>query len=281
MQPADGASREGVGSMITAARQERGLTVEDVSEATRIRATLIRHIEQDDFSACGGSVYARGHIRSIARVLGIDSAPLVAAFDADHGQAVQTPMVAPSPEFDPLPQHDRPRGHRGLGWAPLMIGSLVLVCLVALVMILLPDSSGDESATRSGSSGTSAQAGAPTSAVPAPAAPSSPSTSMNVRVEARDAPSWLEVRDDQEQVLVRQLLEQGQERTVVTERPVSIRMGNAGAVGLSCNGRDVGVLGGHGAVVTVRLVLAASGDCTTSSEADAPGGVAAAPAPLG
>jgi cytoskeletal protein RodZ len=278
MQPADGAPMEGVGSIIAAAREERGLTVEDVSEATRIRATLIRQIEQDDFSACGGMVYARGHIRSVARVLGVDPAPIVAAFDSAHGQ-VQAPLVAPAPEFDPLPQHDRPRGHRGIGWAPLMIGSLTVVCIVALVMLVLPDSSGDGKAGRSGNPGAPVQAGASPSAAPAPTTPSAPPTSMNVRVEAREDATWIEVRDDREQVLVQQLLERGQERTVVTERPVSIKMGNAGAAGLSCNGRDVGVLGDPGAVVTVRLVLAASGDCTSSSEK--PGGVAAAPAPLG
>jgi hypothetical protein len=276
--------------IIAAARQERGLTVEDVSEATSIRATLIRHIEQDNFSTCGGSVYARGHIRSIARVLGIDPIPLIAVYDRDHG-IEPAPVMAPQPEFDPLPHRGLPQrgvaqrgkpARSGFNWTPAMIGSLLAVCLVALVMLVLPDSGGGgDVAARSGAPATSASGGGSATAAPAPApAPSTPvPTSMNVRVEALNAPSWLEVRDDQEQVLVQQLLQRGQERTVITERPLSIKMGDAGAVGLSCNGRGVGVPGGPGDVVTVKLTLAASGVCLTGAEAS--GGVAAAPRPFG
>jgi cytoskeletal protein RodZ len=73
-----------VGESLARARQERGLSVEDVTAATRIRGGLIRSIENDEFAACGGAVYARGHIRNISRVLSIDPAPLVEEFDRTH-----------------------------------------------------------------------------------------------------------------------------------------------------------------------------------------------------
>ena len=41
----------------------------------RIRESIIRDIERDDFSACSGAFYARGHIRSIAAVVGTDPVP--------------------------------------------------------------------------------------------------------------------------------------------------------------------------------------------------------------
>ena len=47
-----------LGAALAAAREQRGLSVEDVAAATRIRATIIRAIEADDFAACGGAVYA-------------------------------------------------------------------------------------------------------------------------------------------------------------------------------------------------------------------------------
>jgi cytoskeletal protein RodZ len=283
MQPADDASTERVGTIIAAARRERGLTVEDVSEGTRIRATLVRQIEQSDFSACGGSVYARGHIRSIARVLGIDPGSLIAAYDREHPPAPVPEAVSPL-DSDPILRRNR-RLPGGFGWKPAMIGSLAAVCLVAVIAIIMPDSDSGSSAGRADVAGAGAIATATPGALPPPgrppaATPSAPApTSMNVRVEAREAASWLEVRDDREQVLVQQLLQRGQERTVVTERSLSIKMGNAGAVGLSCNGREVGVPGGRGAVVTVTLTLAASGDCTTAGGSRQAGGIAAAPAP--
>jgi cytoskeletal protein RodZ len=51
----------------------------------RIRETVIRGIENDDFSPCGGDFYARGHIRSMAKLVGTDADPLIQEYDAAHG----------------------------------------------------------------------------------------------------------------------------------------------------------------------------------------------------
>jgi len=74
----------GIGGALAEARTEAGLTVAQVSERTRIRETIIRGIEHDDYSACGGDYYARGHIRAIARAVGTDPAPLIEEYDAVH-----------------------------------------------------------------------------------------------------------------------------------------------------------------------------------------------------
>ena len=71
-----------IGEALAEARHRAGLTVTQVSQQTRIRETIIRDIESDDYSACGGDFYARGHIRSIARVVGTDPAPLIREYDS-------------------------------------------------------------------------------------------------------------------------------------------------------------------------------------------------------
>ena len=48
-----------IGETLAQARQQAGLTVAQVSARTRIRETIIRGIEDDDYSACGGDFYAR------------------------------------------------------------------------------------------------------------------------------------------------------------------------------------------------------------------------------
>ncbi len=70
-----------IGGALAEARSEAGLTITEVSERTRIRATIIRDIERDDYSSCGGDYYARGHIRAIARVVGTDPVPLIEEYD--------------------------------------------------------------------------------------------------------------------------------------------------------------------------------------------------------
>jgi cytoskeletal protein RodZ len=70
-----------LGETLARAREGRGLSVEEVARATCIRGAVIRAIESDNFAPCGAPVYARGHIRAIAQVLGVDPLPLVAEFD--------------------------------------------------------------------------------------------------------------------------------------------------------------------------------------------------------
>ena len=73
-----------IGETLAAARHQAGLTVAQVSERTRIRPTIIRAIEDDDYTSCGGDFYARGNIRDIARVVGTDPEPLIREYDAAH-----------------------------------------------------------------------------------------------------------------------------------------------------------------------------------------------------
>ena len=74
-----------IGEVLAAARRQAGLTITQVSQRTRIRETIIREIERDDFSACGGDFYARGHIRAMARAAGADPEPLVREYDSSQG----------------------------------------------------------------------------------------------------------------------------------------------------------------------------------------------------
>lgn len=74
-----------VGEALTRAREAAGLSLDDVAAQTKIRPTILAAMEADDFSACGGDVYARGQLRSIAQVVGLDPMEVVALYDADYG----------------------------------------------------------------------------------------------------------------------------------------------------------------------------------------------------
>ncbi len=76
-----------VGPELAAARTRLGLSVDQLAERTRIRPHVIESIEVDDFEPCGGDFYARGHLRTLSRVLGVDAAPLLADYDATYADA--------------------------------------------------------------------------------------------------------------------------------------------------------------------------------------------------
>jgi cytoskeleton protein RodZ len=69
------------GALMSAALRQRGLTLDDLAQSTRLRRGLLEQMLDDDFLDTGGDVYARGHLRTIAGVLGIDADQVVAAYD--------------------------------------------------------------------------------------------------------------------------------------------------------------------------------------------------------
>ncbi len=260
-------SDAGVGAALAAARGARGMSVAEVSERTRIRVTLIKQMENEDFAGCGGVVYARGHIRSIARMLEIDPEPLIADYDRVHGRVPEAPVLPPR-EFDPLIAGGGPR-RQGFARMPAVAISLASVCvLVGLAVVLTPGGSGGTAGVAQGATATAAVVAPSLQGGAAPAQPATtprpttpPPAGVNVLVAVRGDPSWLEVRDESARVLLQQILQPGDSRTVTADRSMEIKMGNAGAVDVSCNGRNLGPSGNPGQVVTVRVGLGTSGDC--------------------
>lgn len=66
-----------VGATLRAAREARGLSVEDLYAKTKIRPHIIAAIEAGEFeSVSGGAVYLRGFVRTLSEELGVDYAHL-------------------------------------------------------------------------------------------------------------------------------------------------------------------------------------------------------------
>jgi cytoskeletal protein RodZ len=118
-----------IGEALAEARREAGLTVAQVSQRTRIRQTIIRGIEGDDYSVCGGDFYARGHIRSIAKVVAADPGPLIKEFDTTH----RTPGAVSATSIDELLTRSRAaeQQRRRRSWA--VVAGAVTAGLALLV----------------------------------------------------------------------------------------------------------------------------------------------------
>lgn len=76
-----------IGPLIAAARNRARLSIDVLSERTRIRPHVLECIEVDDFEACGGDFYARGHLRTLARVFGLDPQQLLDLYDDHYAKA--------------------------------------------------------------------------------------------------------------------------------------------------------------------------------------------------
>lgn len=60
------------GEILRHAREQAGLTIDDVAAALKVRASIIEGIETNDFTLCGGAIYAKGHVRQMAKIVGAD-----------------------------------------------------------------------------------------------------------------------------------------------------------------------------------------------------------------
>ena len=223
-----------IGDTLAEARRQSGLTVTQVSERTRIRETIIRGIEQNDFSACGGDFYARGHIRSIASVVGLDPEPLIQEYDQAHGGAPQPTRAADV--FEPAAPL-RIKERRSLNWSVAMILALLVVVGYGVYHFV---------SAGSGSSGTPAAAIAPRatathSAAPKPAAPSptptvSAPSDVVIQLSAVED-CWVFLTNDKGDTIYSGVVPAGSTQSWKETQAVNLRLGNPSGVDLTINGK--------------------------------------------
>lgn len=246
-----------VGTDLARAREERGLSVEDVSGATRIRAGLIRSIEADEFEPCGGAVYARGHIRGIARFVGVDPEPFVAEYDRTHSEE-PVPVPVPNQPTDPdlAARADRHRPN----WAAAMATALLVICGLAGYGIYSNTTA--KSGPSSSANDLSPTLPSPSATATSPSVTPSPPPSAVALVPPRDAvvlirvtgtKTWLHVETLAHRVLYSAILNHGETRTFRDAHGLTLVIGNAPAVQLVADNQDFGVPRSSGNVAHVTV----------------------------
>jgi transcriptional regulator with XRE-family HTH domain len=241
-----------IGEVLATARADAGMTVEDVSRATRIRAQLISAIEHDDFAACGGAVYARGHIRAICTALNLDSEALIKAFDRRHSAEVAGPGIREVFEHEVVAKADR----TGPNWTAAMAVAAAVLLTVALIGLFTKNGPTTPVTTDAGLAPRGVQTSAP---VVTPSLSASPTTDpvallpgVTVRLRVIGSKSWVGVVADGKQVF-QGTLTSGQQKDFSGHDKVSLVLGSAGDVALVVNGRDLGSPGKVGEVARLAF----------------------------
>jgi cytoskeleton protein RodZ len=78
-----------IGAALKAAREFRGLSIEDISDATRVRQVYLAAIEDMRLEDLPSRPFVIGYLRAYAKALGVDDEVVIARFRADHGQAAE------------------------------------------------------------------------------------------------------------------------------------------------------------------------------------------------
>jgi cytoskeletal protein RodZ len=121
---------DSIGRYLKRTREQRAMSVEEVSRATRIPTTSIERIEADHFDDLPGEVFVRGFLKAYARAVALSTDDVLARYTASRRIALVTPLPLSS-----APAR-RTQGKR-FGVAIAFVVLLVLFTL-ALSIVLRP-----------------------------------------------------------------------------------------------------------------------------------------------
>lgn len=114
------------GQTLREAREARSMSVAEVAQELKISRQAVERLEQGQYDSLPGDTFARGYIRSYARLMGMDPARLALAFDRERGIEVRERSVSSITRVEPPS-----RSGRTLMWwsSVLIIVALVLSAL--------------------------------------------------------------------------------------------------------------------------------------------------------
>ncbi|KRF34248.1 helix-turn-helix domain-containing protein [Nocardioides sp. Soil805] len=216
-----------VGPELAAARTRLGLTVDQLADRTRIRPHVIESIEVDDFAPCGGDFYARGHLRTLARVLGIDVTPLLTSYDERYAHAPINPRRVFEAELATGANGSIRSTRGGPNWSVLVavVMALVLCWSIARLVMDTPTELRNATPVLNGSGGPGGAGGAP-AADPVP-----------VVVTAATGGAHVVVRDGAGEIVFKGNMAVGDTRELDAAPPVRVQSTD-GAVTVALDGQD-------------------------------------------
>lgn len=229
-----------LGATLRSARERLGISVEEAAWRTRIKPDFLRALEEERFVEIGHHAVARSHLHSYARYLGLEADAIARAYRERYEHSEPSPIERLNEQ---VKESKRPPKPKWLIAALLSTAVLIAASVTGVVRGPGPRPAGstDRLATLPASDqATAAPTGGPTVA---PAPPASP-VSVVVAAQGR---SWLRATVDG--VLVFEgTLAAGTTKTFGGTERVDLVIGNAGAVGLTVNGKSIGAAGSAGAV---------------------------------
>ena len=277
------------GEKLRREREKRSITLDQISESTKIGTRMLQALEEDRFSQLPGGIFNKGFVRAYAHHLGLDEDQTVADYLAASGDA---PPVQPE-----LPREESVRGaeagsdvsRRQLPWG--VFAAILLLAALVLSIWSQRQKKHESTAAPASPAPPAAQQLVEDHAAPAATAPgtvlSSPSgrnpspiqstvsptaaqvtparpPATNAAATALPAPgefvvviqaredSWALITSDGRTVYSG-VLSAGEERVVPGRTKVIVKAGNAGGIDLRFNGKKLNPQGESGQVRTITF----------------------------
>ncbi len=231
-----------LGEFLQGARESAGLSIDELAERTSIRSGLLREIEKNNFSHCGGDTYARGHLRNIAPIISVDPQTLIDLYNKEHSSEVRK-------IHDMLVENNVariPTERKSISWKSLAIASVVVLAAVAVGQIIISNS---KTTVTSNSVAVATPSSTPSDSASPSIAPkqeneATPSVTgeLTLSISATRGNSNIDVVVGGES-LYKGPLFQGETKSYKAADSISIYLSNAGDLDLTLNGEKIAPLG--------------------------------------
>src|SRR5699024_1120938 len=134
-----------IGVLIKEAREEKGFTLDNIQEKTKIQKRYLVAIEQDDFSALPGKFYARAFIKEYAEAVDLDPDVVLANFKEEKDIPEEEPVKYT--RLDRSEKMNESKKSSILSFLPTLIVIFLIVAIVGVAIMYyqksLSDSEGD------------------------------------------------------------------------------------------------------------------------------------------
>lgn len=253
------------GASLRAARQSQGYSLAEVAQVLKFGVRQLEALENDDYSTLQGATFLRGFVRSYARYLRLDEAPLLAALEPQAPLAVAEMHVADSMNAEmPTGVQDPSKRVYWLAGFVLLLGGVAWFAwqgqdtsatldkaaepaaeLAAPTPVAVPEATAEASVTVAPTPtviapAVSADAAAPAAATPAAdVPPAAPNPNERLLQLSFGGVSWVEVRDASNRILYSGNSTPDSRQAVRGLPPFQLVIGNAQSVKLRYEDRTI------------------------------------------
>lgn len=231
-------------------REMRGVSLEEVSAATRISTRFLEAIENEHWDLLPGGVFNRGFIRSVARFLGLDEDSMVAEYALETRGRVDVGVV-------PDPPMEVPRD-----WKPIAVLTIAVILILGSATLVYAKY-GSKIAARFHKPPVAAETAA-TSPIDANAPAGIPPAATNTVPNSASAADPLELKVQTNKpvmltivadgkIVLNQMVETGDARQFEARDALEVTSSDSGGVVLELNGQPIPLFGQPGQPGNIKL----------------------------
>jgi len=228
-----------LGEYLRKHREKADLSLKEISSITRIRCEYLKALESEHFDKIPGEFFVRGYIKEFLKAISIDPTEALRLYDEQRKASLAV-------EQEPLPPPRRIRV------SPQVLLYPVAVLLIVIPLIMLyPHNKGPGDLEKKVSK--ESKIDRVVTMIPNPVAPAEADYTNKHVLEIRAIEdTWIYLKID-DNLSYSMILKPGQNRIWTGDRQFILKVGNAGGIRLTFDGKEMGAPGKRGHVV--KLIL--------------------------